>query len=330
MEKVIEVRKLHRTYIVKRGFWKRSIERIEALRGITFNVYKGEVFGILGPNGAGKTTTIKILTTLLLPTSGEAKVLGYDVAKEAEKIRPKINFVMGGERNLYQRLSAIENLEYFADLYGVPLRRREKIYHLLNLVKIPPNRFADKVETFSKGMKQRLQIARALINDPEVLFLDEPTIGLDPVGAKDLRTIIKILKKLGKTIILTTHYMQEADELCDRIALLKNGKILRIETPEGLKKQHTDKFEIKILMRDCIDKSEIEVLIKKFKKMSKVFNVDQKHSNDGIEIMIYTEPSPEALIQVFESLRKVQINDISLRKSSLEDVYIKLLGEGGS
>lgn len=236
MNTAIEVKNLKRTYQGALSMRKNKI--IEALKGVSFKVNRGEIFGLLGPNGAGKTTTIKILTTLLAPTSGEAKIFGYNCFGDEKFIRDKINFIFGGERGLYWRLSAHENLQYFGDLYKVPGRTlKQRIPELIKSVGLE-GRENEKVENYSKGMKQRLQIARGLINDPEILFLDEPTIGLDPVGAKELRRIVLKLKKEGKTIMLTTHYMQEADELCDRIAVINNGEIIDMGTTKQLKKKY--------------------------------------------------------------------------------------------
>jgi ABC-2 type transport system ATP-binding protein len=233
MAVVIEVNNLKRSYIGTVSMTKKK--SIEALKGISFKVEEGEIFGLLGPNGAGKTTAIKILTTLLAPSYGEANILGYKCFGQEKFIRDKINFIFGGERGLYWRLSAYENLQYFGDIYKVPGKiLKERIPKLIKLVNLE-GREHEKVETFSKGMKQRLQIARGLINDPKILFLDEPTIGLDPLGAKDLRNIILELKAKGKTIMLTTHYMYEADELCDRIAIIDKGEIIDIGTAKQLK-----------------------------------------------------------------------------------------------
>jgi len=213
MESIISVKGLQRDYISTKGIFKKDKKIIKAVNNVSFEVQKGEIFGLLGQNGAGKTTIIKILTTLLAPTAGEARVLGFKTFGEEKKLRPHINFIFGGERNLYWRLSARDNLLYFADLYKLNKETREKrISELLEMVDLA-DRADEKVEGFSKGMKQRLQIARGLINDPKVLFLDEPTIGLDPVGARDLRKLISLLSSQGKTILLTTHYMYEADEL---------------------------------------------------------------------------------------------------------------------
>ena len=177
-----------------------------------------------GPNGAGKTTTIKMLITLLIPTSGTARVLGHDVVKDAKWVRQRIGYVFGGDRGLYERLSALDNLRYFAELYGVdPKVQRTRIHELLELVGLD-GREKERVEGYSRGMRQRLHIARGILHDPPVVFLDEPSIGVDPVGARELRSMIAGLRDAGKTVLLTTHYMFEADELCDRIAVVARGR----------------------------------------------------------------------------------------------------------
>lgn len=216
----IEVKNLSRYFKVK------GKPDFQAVKDISFEVGKGEVFGLLGPNGAGKTTTMKILSTMLAPTNGIAKVMGFNCFGQEKQVREHINFVFGGERSLYWRLSAYDNLAYFADLYKIPLNiQKTKIPKLLQMVGLKD--VSNKaVEKFSKGMKQRLQIARSLLNDPKIIFLDEPSIGLDPVGARDLRQIIRELAERGTTIMLTTHYLAEAEELCDRIAIINHGEII--------------------------------------------------------------------------------------------------------
>ncbi|MGX7111881.1 ABC transporter ATP-binding protein [Gemella cuniculi] len=225
---IIEVKNLKRSFRISKK------DQFTALKGINFSVKEGEIFGLLGPNGAGKTTTIKILTTMLAPSSGSVKVLGFDTFNEAKEVREHINFVFGGERSLYWRLSARDNLAYFADLYKIPRKNQNELIE--NLIKhVGLSEFIDKkVETFSKGMKQRLQVARSLLNNPKIIFLDEPSIGLDPVGAKELRKLIKELAKDGVTILLTTHYMPEAEELCDRIAIIRKGEIIALDNVVGL------------------------------------------------------------------------------------------------
>ncbi|HEM5299419.1 TPA: ABC transporter ATP-binding protein [Streptococcus suis] len=238
----VEVKNLSRIFKNKNGD-----ADVEALKDISFSIEKGEIFGLLGPNGAGKSTTIKILSTMLLPTSGKVTISGFDVYKDERQIREKINFIFGGERSLYFRLSAQDNLFYFADLYKIPRKKQlEIVPSLLKLVGLE-NVAKRRVETFSKGMKQRLQIARALLNDPEIIFLDEPSIGLDPVGALELRNIIKDLAKKGKTILLTTHYMAEAEELCDRIAIINHGEIVTCGTIEEIATLVSDEDKSEIL-----------------------------------------------------------------------------------
>src|SRR5574338_615009 len=207
----IEAIDLARTYRTHTGVIRRRRLDVPAVRGVNFEVQPGELFGLLGPNGAGKTTTIKMLITLLLPTSGTARVMGYDVIRDTTEVRQRIGYVFGGDRGLYDRVSALDNLRYFAELYGVdPAEQRNRIAALLELVGLT-GREKEKVEGYSRGMRQRLHIARGLLHDPPVVFLDEPTIGVDPVGARDLRKTIASLTAAGKTVLLTTHYMFEAD-----------------------------------------------------------------------------------------------------------------------
>lgn len=232
---VISVQALRRTYTTKLGLLNQEKKLVEALKGISFDIYPGEIFGLLGPNGAGKTTTIKILTTLLAPTSGAAKIFGLNAFGDEKAIRPRINFIFGGERSLYWRLSGEDNLKYFADIYKVPrCKQPELIDRLLEEVGLSDVR-RQKVETYSKGMKQRLQIARALLNEPEVIFLDEPSLGLDPVAARALKKMVRQIADQGKTVLLTTHYMEEAEALCDRIAIINNGELIALDTVDGLR-----------------------------------------------------------------------------------------------
>ncbi|MCD4783839.1 MAG: ABC transporter ATP-binding protein [Candidatus Eremiobacteraeota bacterium] len=216
---------------------------IQAIDSLTFEVDRGEIFGFLGPNGAGKTTTIKILTTQIRPDEGEASILGHDVVKESDKAREKIGVVFE-EQNIYPRLSVFRNLMFFAGLYG---KNRESVEKALDFVKLS-HRAKDDAGKLSRGLKQRLLIARALLNDPDIIFLDEPTVGLDPHIARDIRSIFKTLGEQGKTIFLTTHYMEEADELCRRVAIINDGKIVKLDTPSNLKDSIGEtKLKIKIL-----------------------------------------------------------------------------------
>jgi ABC-2 type transport system ATP-binding protein len=206
---------------------------VKAVDHITFSAAAGELFGFLGPNGAGKTTTIRMLTGQLRPTSGSAKVAGYDVVNERTELKRQIGVVFEYQ-NIYERMSAIENLNFIADLYGVSRKRVGEALEQVGLA----GRAREPIKRYSNGMKQRLLIARALIPHPKVLFLDEPTRGLDPAMARDVRNIIAGLARDGTTVFLTTHYMEEADRLCARVAILDRGRVVALDAPAALKSEH--------------------------------------------------------------------------------------------
>jgi ABC-2 type transport system ATP-binding protein len=208
----------------------RDYNGLRAIDKISFAVDRGEIFGFLGPNGAGKTTTIKILTGQLRPTSGWARVAGCNVVTERDKLKPQIGVVFEYQ-NIYERLSARDNLVFVARLYGINTALVDEALSQVGLA----NRSKEKTKNFSNGMKQRLLIARALLHRPKVLFLDEPTRGLDPNVAREIRTFTAGLAQKGVTVFLTTHYMEEADQLCDRVAIIDHGRIIAIGFPEELK-----------------------------------------------------------------------------------------------
>jgi ABC-2 type transport system ATP-binding protein len=203
---------------------------LPAVCDLTFEVQTGEVFGFLGPNGAGKTTTIRMLTGQLRPSSGRGIVMGCDVVEDRSGLLPQIGVVFENQ-NLYPRLSAVDNLAFAAKLYGVPRQRVAVVLRKVGL----EGRQRDKISSFSNGMKQRLMIARALLHEPAVLFLDEPTRGLDPGVARSIRALIGELAEGGMTVFLTTHYMEEADRLCDRVGIIDAGKLVCLDTPDNLK-----------------------------------------------------------------------------------------------
>lgn len=230
---------LMKNYILKErtGLLKRKNKKIvHAVQDITLEIPRGKIIGVLGINGAGKTTTIRMLASIIAPTSGTLTMNGVDAVKNHFWVKERINVISGGERNLYWRLTAKENLKYFGSLYGLSGRElNDRISELLRMVGLEDA--ADTpVERYSKGMKQRLQIARGLINDPEYIFLDEPTLGLDIVIAKEIRRVVsELARKQNKGVLLTTHYISEAEELCDYIYVLDKGKIIAQGTKDELK-----------------------------------------------------------------------------------------------
>jgi len=317
---VVEAIDLRRTYRTTTGVFRRRRLEVEAVRGISFAIDEGELFGLLGPNGAGKTTTIKMLITLLIPTAGIARVLGYDVVKDAREVRKRIGYVFGGERGLYDRLSAADNLRYFAELYSVPPReQKSRIAELLDLVGLT-GREKERVEGFSRGMKQRLHIARGLLHDPPVVFLDEPTIGLDPVGARELRATIASLVESGKTVLLTTHYMFEADALCDRIAVIAKGQIVGEGTPADLKAVVADQTVIEIEVFGAGDDE-----IARVRSLNGVEHLAVE-DRESAQVLTVTSPTGlELTPNVLACLNGVKVGRIVTREPTLEDAYVSLV-----
>jgi ABC-2 type transport system ATP-binding protein len=224
---------LRRTFRKRKG-WFRSGEVVEAVRGISFAVPRGTIFGMLGPNGAGKTTTIKMLSTLLIPTAGTAVIDGFDVVTDEAAVRRRLGVLFGGDKGLYNQLSGKENLRYFGRLYGLSVERIErKSIELLDRMELTA-RADERVESYSRGMKQRLHIAKTLLHEPPVAILDEPTIGLDPAAAIEVRRLIASLVP-EHTVLLTTHDMNEADALCHDLAIVDRGLIVARGTPAELK-----------------------------------------------------------------------------------------------
>ena len=317
----VDVAGLERRYRSPIGVLGRRSREVEALRGITFAVERGELFGLLGPNGAGNRTTIKVLTTLLLPSAGTARVLGFDVAKQAREVRRCIGFVFGGDRGLYGRLSALENLRYFADVYRVPPReQRARIAALLELVGLE-GRERERVEAYSRGMTQRLHIARGLLHDPSVLFLDEPTIGLDPVGARELRQTIARLREAGKTILLTTHYMFEADELCGRIAVISGGRIVASGTPADLKRRVADRTIVEIEAFGASD-----AMIERLRSVAGVTSVSVELRDQAQVILVQSSRGPELVQPLLRELADARVGKVVPREPTLEDAYVDLVG----
>ena len=211
----------------------RTFKSLRAVDNISFSVAAGEIFGFLGHNGAGKTTTIRMLSGQLQPTSGGGRVAACDIVTEQQRLRPLIG-VVSEHQNLYERMSGRENLEFAARLYGQNIERIDAALKQVDLL----DRAGDKVQNYSNGMKQRLLIARSILHGPQIVFLDEPTRGLDPIVGREIRRLIVDMSKEGVTIFLTTHYMEEADQLCNRVAFLSEGRIVALDTPDNLKTVH--------------------------------------------------------------------------------------------
>lgn len=312
----INAEKIRKVYKVKRKMNKKEIVAVD---NISFSVEKGEIFGLLGPNGAGKTTTIQMLSTLLIPDTGKITIDGLDVIRDKTKIRARMGIIMGGERGLYWRLSGRDNLVYFAELNNLrPSMYKRRIDDLLKLVGLEES--ADQlVETYSKGMKQRLHFARGLLTDPEILFMDEPTIGLDPKVSSDLRKLIKQMSKDGKTIIYTSHYMHEADELCDRIGIIKLGKLMVVDTPDSLKQQLKKVNLVQLEMKRIND----EELRHFAEKNAEIKIYDTKDNILSLEVPLHIE----VLSTITSTFAPNNIANIKIQEFSMEDVYLKIIGE---
>ncbi len=296
----------------------KNFGKFTAVDNISFRVASGEIFGLLGPNGAGKTTTIKMLTTLLEPTKGNAKIAGHDIIKEKNSVRQSIGIVFQ-DPSLDDKLTGKENLIFHGMLYNLKKElMEERIKNVLKLVELEEK--ADVlVENYSGGMKRRLEIARGLMHMPKVLFLDEPTVGLDPQTRRKIWDyIIELNKKHNTTIVLTTHYIEEADFLCSRVAFVDHGKIIALDTPEKLKNaMGGDMISLKI--EGVVEKS-IFNSIKWIKHTSFV--------NDVFELTVENgEKRIPELLKILEN-KGISVMSVNLRKPSLEDVFIKATGRG--
>ena len=267
----------------------RSFNNLRAVDNISFSVDVGEIFGFLGHNGAGKTTTIRMLSGQLLPTSGRGRVAECDIVSEQQRLRPMIG-VVSEHQNLYERMSGRENLEFAARLYSKDVRRVDEVLEQVALV----DRAKDKVQNYSNGMKQRLLIARSILHQPQIIFLDEPTRGLDPVVGREIRRLIVDMSKQGVTIFLTTHYMEEADQLCERVAFLSEGRIVALDKPDNLKAAHGEPF--------------VNVTLA---------------NGESRSIALDGEDAARELQQVLSS---GQVRTLHSAEATLEDVFIQLAG----
>jgi ABC-2 type transport system ATP-binding protein len=318
----IETVGVRRVFQSRKGFLFREVTRTEALKGVDLRVERGSIFGLLGPNGAGKTTLTKILSTLLLPTEGRAMVLGHDVTTETAWLRPRMGLVLGGERGLYSRISGRENLRYFADLYGIPPEERERrIAEVLDRVDV--TWAADRrVEEYSRGMKQKLHIARGILHRPEILFLDEPTIGLDPKSARETRKLIRSLVGDGVTIFLTTHYMFEAEELCPQIAILSKGRIVARDSVAGLRRLVGGDRTLEAEAHG-FDDQEIDAL----RRLPGVSKVVSEEFGPTLRLTIRLRTEETTTDDLTRSLPGHPELMVRERQTSLEDVYLDLVEE---
>ena len=267
----------------------RAFNGLRAVDNISFSVEAGEIFGFLGHNGAGKTTTIRMLSGQLLPNSGRGRVAGCDIVTEQQRLRPLIG-VVSEHQNLYERMSGRENLEFAARLYGQDTQRVDAVLEQVDLL----DRAKDRVQNYSNGMKQRLVIARSILHRPQIVFLDEPTRGLDPVVGRELRQLITDMSSQGVTIFLTTHYMEEADQLCDRVAFLSEGRIVALDTPNELKTAHGS--------------NQVNVTL-----------------NNGESLSIALD-GPNAGSELQQLINSGEVRTIHSAEATLEEVFIQLAG----
>lgn len=309
-------------------FWPRKspTQWLTAVDGVSLQIQRGEVFGLLGPNGAGKSTTIRMLCTLLEPTSGSARVNGFDVVRQGEKVRASLGTVLAGERSIYWKLSARENLEYFAALYHIPPAiARQRVDELLERLELV-GRANDLVEKYSTGMKQRVAIGKALLARPPVILLDEPTLGLDPQAARRVRELVGELKAEGHTILLTTHYMEEADQLSDRIGIIDQGKIIALDTPEALKARIGQKDVIRLEVHDW--QAEMAALLQRLPSIENL--AARPLAGESMwEVSLHAASSRAVLPGIIERLNTngTHLVNMNIVKPSLEDVFIQLTGK---
>jgi len=317
---MIKVQNIHKSYITKKrkGIFKKEFNSVDAVKNVSMVIEKGKIVGLLGINGAGKTTTIKMLSTLLEPDKGSIQIDNYDLEKDSMKIKRKINMISGGERMLYYRLTAQENLWYYGSLYGIPKNiLTDRISNILDLVGLKEKKDIP-VERFSKGMKQRLQIARGLINDPDYIFMDEPTLGLDISIAKGVRQYIKkISKDKNKGILLTSHYINEVEELCDYIYIMHDGEIIYEGSPKSISNIIFDKQKTIIHINNITDKT--RDILRCFSKDQKIeYSVDQ----DQITFKSDTDIT-ETLVKMIHT-NKINIASLYVDEPKLEDTIMEI------
>ncbi len=321
----IETENLGRIYKIRGNKKEKQIRKeLVALQDVNIQIEQGELFGLLGPNGAGKTTLIKILVTLLAPTSGRARVAGYDVSREPQKVRPRINMVSGGESSGYGLLTVRENLWMFAQFYGLSSKEaNQRIKELLEMVGMA-DRIHTKSSDLSTGLRQKMNIVRGFLTDPEILFLDEPTLGLDVGASRDVRKFILEWLKADKTrtLLLTTHYMVEADELCDRVAIINKGRVLACDSPAALKQrlQRDALFEIETSPLNGLTAPALEALPE-----VKTATLTEIEGGARLNLVLFSEAALAGVINILTQ-KNVKVMRLSKHEPTLEDVFVELVG----
>lgn len=302
---------------------RKKFNSFTAVDNLSLEIEEGEVFGLLGPNGAGKTTTIRMLACLILPDLGSAKVMGYDIRLDPMKVRKSVG-ILTENPSLYERLTAYENMNFFAEAYGLenPDQRKDRIKELLEFFNLWDRR-NDKVGSFSKGMKQKLAIVRATVHKPPVLFLDEPTAGLDPQAAKEIRDLMSQLSEHEKcTILLCTHHLEDAEKLCKRVMIMNKGRCVVVGSPDELRRKISPDPIIQIVLKSIEQK-----ILKAVKTIESAKEVEVNHQERMLMIKVEDSRSatPEIVSRVVES--GGQILSVNVFRPSLEEAYLKLIKE---
>jgi len=293
----------------------KTFGQLRAVDQLTLTVEQGEIFGLLGPNGSGKTTTINLISGLSTPTSGEVQVMGYQMPRHARRIRQMLGAVPQ-ETALYEELSAWDNLDFHADLFGMARQEKKaRMMQMLDLVQLQERKHS-RVSTFSGGMKRRLALARALLHDPRLLYLDEPTLGVDVQSRRAIWDYILSLREQGKTVLITTNYLEEAQALCERIAILDHGKLIAVDTPEHLKQTYGGSIvELETVQR--IDVAEDLRALPGVKEVRA----------DGTRFSVATQASGEVVPQIINLVTKLgELRTISVREPTLNEVFLQLTG----
>ena len=316
----VETRALARTFKAGRGGGE-----VVALAGVDIRIERGEIFGLLGPNGAGKTTCIKILTTLLFPTTGDARVAGFDVVRDAGEVRRRINLVSGGESSGYGILTVRECLWMFSQFYGIPGREAwPRVDRLIEIVDLK-EQANSRINRLSTGQRQRMNFARGFVSDPEVLFLDEPTLGMDVNAARRLRAFVAewVRERSGRTVLLTTHYMAEADELCDRIAIVDRGRVLASDSPAALRRsvQQGQHVELDVRTPDGVAAPSLDL-----SGVSAAWGAP--HPERGTRTIKFRLPPGRPLVDVLRELERlsIRVEQVATRETTLEDAFIAIVG----